>query len=117
MPLRGCRQTRLDSKGRMLTRRFLNLLTCRLAETNLAGSAFTFARFLNSNSMGVTLSPGSVCIRFWMCWWRFRAGTSVLPDRTAWNRERNVRLLFTFRQPGVIYLIVTIIYWLLTIIL
>ena len=35
MPLRGWRQTRLDSKGRMLTRRFLNLLTWRLAETNL----------------------------------------------------------------------------------
>ena len=93
------------------------LTTCKLADTNLEGSALTLAKFLNSSSIGVTLSPGSVCIRFWMCWWRLRAGTSVLPDRTAWNRERNVRLLFTFRQPGVIYLIVTIIYWLLTIIL
>ena len=35
MPLIGWRQTREDSKGRMLTSRFLNLFTCKFADTNL----------------------------------------------------------------------------------
>ena len=62
----------------------------------LAGSAFTLARFLNSSSMGVTLSPGSVCIRFWMCWWRLRAGTSVFPDNTACQTRLSIIYIFMF---------------------
>ena len=92
------------------------LTTCKLADTNLEGSALTLAKFLNSSSIGVTLSPGSVwawclvnnqtvgdhdsyddenqgqhdeqwqtCIRFCMCWCKLRAGTSVFPERTAWE--------------------------------
>ena len=35
LPLRGCKQTRLASYGKMLTSRFLNLLHGRLALANL----------------------------------------------------------------------------------
>ena len=37
----GCKQTLVDSKGRMLTRRFLNLLTGKLAEMKCDACAFT----------------------------------------------------------------------------
>ena len=77
----------------------------------LAGSALTLARFLNSSSIGVTLSPGSVCIRFWMCWCRFRAGTSVLPERTAW-KEKNWYSCISTNFWFVLYLVLLLDYWL-----
>ena len=36
-------------------------------------------------------------MRFWMCWCRFLAGTSVLPDSTAWT-------------GGYIFIIISVIY-------
>uniref|UniRef100_A0A2M4B7B2 Putative secreted protein n=1 Tax=Anopheles triannulatus TaxID=58253 RepID=A0A2M4B7B2_9DIPT len=67
----------------MWTSRFLCLLQGRLAVTKRVESAFTFDSFLNSISIPVMFSPGSVCISFWMWLCRLRAGTSVLPQITA----------------------------------
>ena len=76
LPLIGCKQTRDDSYGKILTSRFLNLLTGKFALTNLSGSVCTFDNFLNSNSMPVCMfSPGSVCISCCIWWCKLRHGT------------------------------------------
>lgn len=50
---------------------------------------------LNSNSIAVTVSPGGGWVSFWMWAYRFRAGTSVLPQVAASSKASWMKMYWS----------------------